>query len=299
MDVSIVIPNWNGVKKLKQNLPSVVKTRGVLEIVVVDDGSTDGSVEFIKKEYPNIKLIEKKENSGFSSTVNLGVKNSEGAFIFLLNSDAAPSVNCVEMAMDHFRENDIFSVGCNAGGSWSWALFKHGFFWHRQSKEKVAVVHQTLWASGGSGIFRKSIWEELGGFDELFDPFYEEDVDLGYRATKRGYRNLYEPKSMVEHYKQKGVIEENFSKEKVASVAQRNQLFFIWKNITDKNLILRHVFSLLYKLVVTPGYWKVFLPAVVKLPQVLKKRRIEKRSSKLTDREVLDRFDPVEYLQLS
>lgn len=290
MKVSIVIPNWNGLEKLKQNLPEVLKVRGVGEIIIVDDASSDKSVEFIKLNFPSIKLIERQKNGGFSSTVNLGVKNASFDLVFLLNSDASPGLDCLETAIPHFKDPKVFSVGCNAGGSWAWARFKDGFFWHQQSSDTSSGSHQTLWASGGSGIFRKSIWNELNGLDELFDPFYEEDVDLGYRATKRGYLNIYEPRSLVEHYIQKGVIEENFSKEKITKTAQRNQLFFIWKNITDKEFILDHILVLFKKLILSPGYWPVFLSALVKLPKVLKKRELEVKSAKLGDRELLALF---------
>lgn len=290
MRVSIVIPNWNGQEKLKKNLPKVLKTKGVSEVVVVDDASTDGSVELIEKEFPEIKLIKRPKNGGFSSTVNLGVKSAKGDLVFLLNSDAVPDVDCLKPILDHFKDPQVFSVGCNVGGTWVWGYFKDGFFWHGQSKENTKDAHQTLWASGGSGVFRKSIWDTLGGLDELFDPFYEEDVDLGYRATKRGYINVFEPNAKVEHYKEPGVIEENFSKSSVARVAQRNQLMFIWKNIHDSQMIRAHILKLIGMLLTKPGYWQVFLPAFGRLSQVLKKRSIEKNESKLSEKEVLAKY---------
>lgn len=288
--VSIVIPNWNGEEKLKKNLPKVLKTKDVLEIIVVDDASTDGSVDLIKKEFPEIKLIKRQKNGGFSSTVNLGARSAKGDLVFLLNSDAFPEEDCLKSALPHFKNSQVFSVGCNVGGNWAWGYFKDGFFWHYQSQEKALDTHQTLWASGGSGIFRKSIWEKLGGMDELFDPFYEEDVDLGYRSTKRGYINLFEPLSKVEHYKQTGVIEENFSKSTVAKVAQRNQLIFIWKNIHSQKLILEHILKLAGMLFTRLGYWQIFLPAFLRLPEVLKKRSIEKAGAKLSDEQVLAKY---------
>lgn len=290
MDVTIVIPNWNGEQKLKNNLPKVLKTKGVDEIIVVDDASTDGSIDLLEKEFPNIKLIKRQKNGGFSSTVNLGVKNAKGDLVFLLNSDAIPSEDCLKYVLPHFKDENIFSVGCNVGGTWVWGYFRDGFFWHKQASEKVVQSHQTLWASGGSGIFRRSVWNKLGGLDELFDPFYEEDLDLGYRATKRGYINIFEPKSKVEHYKDTGVIEENFSKSKVAKVAQRNQLLFIWKNIHDPKMIKEHILKLIGMLLTKPGYWQVFLPALKRLPHVLKKRSIETNEAKMTDYQVFQTY---------
>lgn len=290
MKVSIVIPNWNGEEKLKKNLPSVLKVKSVEEIIVVDDASSDNSVEILEREFPQVKLIKKNKNSGFSSTVNLGVKNSSCSLVFLLNSDALAKEDCVEKVLDHTKDPKVFSVGFNAGGSWAWGYFKDGYFWHGQARETPKEVHQTLWVSGGSGLFKKSIWDELGGLDELFDPFYEEDVDLGYRATKRGYTNLWAPNAKVEHYRQKGVIEENFPKSFVSRIAQRNQLIFIWKNITDSELIKQHIFTLVKMLVTHPKYWPIFLSALVRLPEILRKRRMEMKRNKYLDKEILSRF---------
>lgn len=305
MKISVIIPNWNGKEKLAQNLAKILKLKEVSEFIVSDDASTDESVDFIKKNFPDVKVIENKINKGFPSNVNIGVKASIGDLIFLLNTDAIPNEDCLEFVIPHFKDSKIFSVSCNTGGNWSWAKFEDGFFWHYQiEKSDNLQTHQTLWASGGSGIFRKRVWDELGGLDQLYNPFYEEDVDIGYRATKRGYINLWEPRAKVEHHKdlsltlpfanaerkEKGVIEENFSKEYIAKIAQRNQLRFIWKNITDKKLIAEHKKALVKMLLTQPKYWPVFFSALIKLPQVLTKRKIEKLERKLTDEEIFSKF---------
>ncbi len=297
MKVSLVIPNWNGAEKLKQNLPQVLKVKGVDEVIVVDDGSTDKSVEVLKSEFPMVHLVERKKNGGFSSAVNTGFRAARGDLVFLLNSDAVPEVDAVEKVLPYFKDEKVFSVGLNAGGTWSWAEFKDGYFWHHQAsgtKDETlhaSEVHQTLWASGGSAVFRKDIWDKLGGLDEIFNPFYEEDVDLGYRATKSGYENLWDPGAVVEHYKQKGVIEENFSKSFVSKIAQRNQLIFIWKNITDSDLIWSHIWALLKMLILHPKYWTVFVAAILRLPGILTKRAVIKKEFKMLDKDLLSKFD--------
>ncbi len=288
--VSIVIPNWNGEEKLKKNLPSVLKVRGVLEIIVSDDGSTDGSIELIEKEFPSIKLVKRKSQGGFATNVNYGVSKSKGDLIFLLNTDAVPEYGCVEKVTPYFKDIKVFSVGFSSGGTWAWGYFKGGFFWHNQAKTTPKKVHETLWVSGGSGVFRKSVWDELGGLDELMDPFYWEDVDIGYRARKRGYTNLWDPNAKVEHYKEPGVISENYTQGYVSRVAQRNQLFFIWKNMTDSGLTRQHVWSLVKMLVIHPKYWLVFLSAFIHLPAVMVKRQMEKKSSCVTDKEIIEKF---------
>jgi len=289
-NVAIIIPNWNGEEKLKKHLPDVIEVSQGAEIIVVDDGSTDESVEILKNKFPQVKLIEKRQNTGFSSTVNLGVEKTNAEFVVLLNSDASPQKDFLKYLLPHFKNPKVFSVGCFTGGSFAGASFKNGFFWHFQSEEKVNEAHQTLWVSGGSGMFRKKIWDELGGMDTLYDPFYEEDLDLGYRALKRGYINLFEPKAVVEHYREKGVIASNFSQSFINKIAQRNQLIFIWKNITSPKLIYAHKATLMKKLLTSPKYWAVFLAAFSKLEQIKAKREKEKRESKLTDEEILAIF---------
>lgn len=290
MTVSIVIPNWNGEEKLRKNLPKVLKTKGVLEVVVVDDASPDKSVAVLKSEFPRVRLIEKKVNTRFADTVNLGVIEAKGDLVLVLNNDAVTEEDTVIKALEHFYDEKVFSVSCNTGGSWSWARFKEGYFWHYMSNDSSKKPHQTLWSSGGGGIFRKDVWKELGGLDTVFAPFYEEDLDIGYRATKRGYINIFEPSSKVEHYKQIGVNTEYFKKEFVSKVAQRNQLIFIWKNIHDQSLIRQHILALVKKLVIHPKYWVIFMQAVVRLPKILKERELEKKRSMVTDREILEKF---------
>lgn len=294
MKVSIIIPNWNGEDKLKRNLPEVLKVDGADEVIVVDDASKDASIAVIEAQFPQVKLVKNSRNLGFSPAVNIGVKEAKGDLIFLLNNDAVPRKDCLKAILGHFQDSKVFSVGCNTGGSWSWAKFEKGFFWHYQSPSVQSLTleaHQTLWASGGSGVFRKSMWEDLGGFDEIYTPFYEEDVDLGYRATKRGYINLWEPKSLVEHYKEPGVISQHFSKSYISRIAQRNQLIFIWKNITSGRFLIHHKVTLLKMLFTHPKYWSVFLSAAVKLPKILKKRTIEQKKAKLSDEEILGKFN--------
>lgn len=292
MKVSVVIPNWNGRDKLMKNLAKVLVMKAIDEVVVSDDASTDDSVELVRKEYPEVKLVVRDTNGGFSSNVNFGVKNTTGDLVFLLNTDAVPDENCLESILPHFADRNVFSVGCNVGGSWSWARWQNGWVWHNQyGKNNEDLTHQTLWASGGSGVFRKEYWDELGGMDELMNPFYVEDVDLGYRATKRGYLNIFEPRAVVEHYKEKGVIEEHFSVDTVSKTAERNMLIFIWKNITDQGMLLSHIINLILRLILHPKFWVVFWEAIVLLPKIIVKRQIEQKNARLTDKEIFGKYD--------
>lgn len=294
--VSVVIPNWNGQDKLLENLPAVLALEDIFEVIVVDDHSSDESVSFLKKNYPSVKVIEKSINSGFAKSVNLGVSKALGDLVFLLNSDAKPSKDAAKVVVPHFKDPNVFSVGSNTGGNWSWIRFDKGYLWHYMQAfldNKKLTLHQTLWASGGSGMFRKSYWESLRGLDELFSPFYEEDTDLGYRATKRGFINLWDPNSKVDHPKDKGVIAQNFKQAFVKNIAQRNQLLFIWKNLTDQDLLGKHIVALLKNCLIHPTYLKTFFSALIRLPQIIKRRAMEASLASLSDKQILEKYTQI------
>jgi len=176
MKISIIIPNYNGEELLKKNLPKVLAASGNAEIVVVDDCSSDNSIEILK-EFP-VGVIRNEKNLGFSSTVNRGVKEAKGEVIILLNTDVAPQKDFIDFLTPHFNDEKVFAVGCmdksiegektilRGRGIGTW---KKGFLIH--SKGEVDKI-STLWVGGGSGAFRKSIWEKLGGFCPLYNPSF-------------------------------------------------------------------------------------------------------------------------------
>lgn len=287
MTVSIIIPNWNGKKLLEKNLPSVLAVKPE-ELIIVDDGSSDDSVSFLRQAYPQVKLVMHSKNLGFSSACNDGVAEARGDFIVLLNSDVVPDKDILKYVLLHFNDPEVFAVSFNEK-QWSWArlFWKSGYVEHEPG-QKTDKTHITAWASGGSSIFRKSIWQKLGGFDTLYNPFYWEDLDLSYRAWKRGFKILWEPKAIVQH-EHEAIIGTNFSKSFIRSIAERNKLIFIWKNITDIDLFISHKIHLLWRLR-SPLYLKIFLKACLKFPSILSKRSKEGREKKISDKEILSMF---------
>jgi len=291
---SIVIPNWNGKKLLKKNLPAVLKT-GADEVIVVDDGSTDGSKRYISELTKlringlKIRAIFNKKNLGFAASVNKGVRAAKGKIVVLLNNDVVPEKNFLKPLEEDFEDPKVFAVSLGEP-QWSWAKGKwvRGFIEHEPGK-KTKKPHISFWASGGSGAFRKDIWEKLGGMDELFYPFYWEDVDLSYRAWKRGYKIIWDPRVVVYH-KHEGTIG-RFSKKYVSLIAERNRLLFIWKNITSPKMILEHKFWLIKKLLTNFGYWQPFLMALLKFPFILKRWFKEVREVKIRDEKVFKQFN--------
>lgn len=246
MNISIVIPNRNGARLLAKNLPSVLIAAKGAEVIVVDDASTDSSVELVKNEFPSVRIVTKTRHEGFASTVNTGVRQARGDIAVLLNTDVRPQKDFLAPLLKHFDDPTVFAVGCmdksvengetilRGRGEAKW---EKGFFIHWRGEVNKAT---TAWVAGGSGAFRKSIWEKLGGMDTRFNPFYWEDIDLSYRAVKAGYRTLFEPASVVIHEHETGAIKREYTRWQVSVIAYRNQFLFIWKHIPGPNVLVAH-----------------------------------------------------------
>jgi len=244
LSVSIVIPNWNGIELLKKHLPTVIKNSDGARIIIVDDHSTDDSVSYLERNFSDILVVRKDRHEGFASTVNAGVQEANTDIVVLLNTDIEPEKGFLQPLLSHFSDPDVFAVGCMdksmengkvvlRGRGIGW--WEKGFYIHKRGEVDKT---DTAWVSGGSGAFRRSMWNELGGMDTFFNPFYWEDIDLSYRAVKKGYTILFEPKSIVQHYHEEGNIKKEFTKKEVDRIAFRNQFFFIWKHAPLFHLIL-------------------------------------------------------------
>lgn len=294
MKISIVIPNWNGRELLEKNLPEVIKAyenkeNRIKEIIIVDDASTDKSVELVKEKFPKVRLIKHKINRGFSATVNTGARSSKGDLIALLNTDVSPRKDFLEKIILHFKDKNVFGVSLHEEGyGWARGYFKEGFIVHEPGSESKKA-HTTFWVSGGSGVFKRSIWMKLKGLDEkLLSPFYWEDLDISYRALKRGYQLWWEPTARVVHEHE--AIMSRLPKKYVGGIRERNQLLVIWKNITSPNLFRKHIIGLFRRMARHPGYLRVVLAALPKMKVVLKARKKERKESKISDEAIFAKF---------
>lgn len=301
MNLSVVIPNYNGQNLLKKNLPKVLEAVGDAEIIVIDDASIDKSLGVLNSFNTKIKVIKNEKNLGFASTIDRGVKAARGDIVILLNSDVIPEKNFLEPLVSHFKNEKVFAVGCmdksiegdkivlRGRGIGEW---KRGFLAH--SRGEVDKMN-TLWVNGGSGAFRKNIWDKLGGFNELYNPFYYEDIDLSYRALKSGYEIFFEPKSVVIHEHEKGAIKSTYSNFKIKTIAYRNQFIFVWKNITDPSMKLTHLLWFPYHILSAilrgdTAFIKGVLSAFILLPKIIKYSNTEAKFFVLRDNQVLAPF---------
>lgn len=291
--VSVVIPNFNGEDLLKKNLPFVLtamknKSNCIVEIIVVDDGSWDKSVKLLADDFPAVRVIKHKINRGFSSSVNMGVRMAKGDLVVLLNTDVIPTENFLTTVFSHFDDKKIFAVSLHEKGfGYAKGRFEAGYI-QLGMGEETKTPHSSFYVSGGSGIFRRSIWMELGGLDEkLLSPFYWEDFDICYRAEKRGYINLWEPVGIVEHHHESTISK--LSKKYVQAVRERNQLLVIWKNIHSRSLIRNHILGVARRLLRHPGYIKVVFMALGRLKIALKERKKEIKLSIVSDEAIFMR----------
>jgi len=292
--VSVIIPTYNGRDLLEENLVSVIAAKvnpknAITEIIVVDDGSDDDTVSFLKKNFREVRLIKHKKNRRFAASINTGAKMAKGTHLALLNNDVAASNNFLVKPLSHFSDKSVFAVSLHEKGyGASFGKFVDGFIVHEGQKESAKVV-ETFWASGGSCILDRKVFLKIGAMDEdLLTPFYWEDIDLCYRAMKRGYKILWEPNSHVVHNHES--TNSKISKKYRIRIQERNQLLFIWKNLTSKVYIRKHITGLIKRIIKHPGYIIIFIMAVFKFPIVLKRRKREKKESKISDEAIFSSF---------
>lgn len=252
---SVVIPNWNGRDLLEKYLPSVVTAlsgSAQNEIIVVDNGSSDGSVQFVRERFPQVRVLALEKNLGFGGGSNAGFQAARNDIVVLLNSDIRVEPDFLEPLLDGFREEITFAVSCQiffsdpgkpreetglTEGWWSQGSLRVR---HRVEPE-IRQLYPCFYGGGGSCAFDRKKVLELGGFDELLRPFYLEDTDLGYLAWKRGWKVLYQPASVVYH-EHRGTIGKLFSDSYIQSVLKKNFLLFTWKNIHDGRWLSSHFF---------------------------------------------------------
>jgi GT2 family glycosyltransferase len=320
---SIVIPNWNGRDLLEKYIPSILeatKTNPANEIIVVDNASEDGSAEFLETAFPTVRVLKLDRNYGFGGGSNRGFAAAKNDIVVLLNSDMRVAPDFLPPLLDAFTDENVFAVSCQiffsdpaklreeTGLTQAW-WENGGLRVRHRIDENVTSAFPCFYGGGGSCAFDRHKFTELGGFDELFKPFYLEDTDLGYLAWKRGWKVFYEPRSVVWH-EHRGTIGKKFSQDYIQSILKKNFLLFCWKNIHEWPRLASHFFfafagawlSVLFgdsfERPNPLALWRAFL----QLPAALKSRARAQQLAAITDTEAfrrpmpgyfLDRFLPL------
>lgn len=285
--ISIVITSINGRHLLERHLPKVLKNSPPgSKIFVFDDAGTDDTPKFLQDKYPAIEFTRNPKNLGFTKNTNLAIKKADSEFVVLLNNDVSPKKDYLKNALRHFKDSQIFAVTfAEDAHSWPYVTWVDGKLSYFDAKEREHP-HLVAWASGGSCIIRKAIWDKLGGFNEIYSPGYWEDIDIGWRAYKQGFKIIWEPNAKVDH--QHETTFKTLKPSFVSNLKQRNELLFTWQNITDRDLALSHFKFLITYTASHGGYLKIILRALLFYPRLIKNRVRNRKTAILTDHQVLD-----------
>jgi len=308
---SIVILNWNGRDLLEQGLPSVieaVRSDGrAHEIIVVDNGSEDGSVEYVRHAFPDVRVLALPQNVGFVEGNNAGVLAAWHDIVILLNNDMVVDRGFIAPLVEGFRPR-TFAVSSQVflqdpaarreETGKTTAAFRLGRIDYAHVEPPAGTFarryYPTLWAGGGSSAFDRRKFLQLGGFDPLYSPMYVEDTDLSYRAWRIGWEVLFAPESVVYH-KHRASSNRRFGESGLAALIARNQLLFLWKNVRDWPLLASHVCFLpwnCYRLARDHGVavWRSFFGAAARLAQVEVSKFSQEVRGARTDSEIFDLF---------
>ncbi len=303
--ITVIILTWNGLELLKECLPKVLhnvaKWNIPHELMVVDNGSRDGTIEYLAKEHPEMPLLLLPKNLGFARANNLAVAQARFDTILFLNNDLYLADNFIEPFYMHLKQEKVFAVApkilrwdkVTIDDGLRYGQYGSGFFSAEleQDKMRFAKQHWVTFFCGACFLCKKDIFETLGGFDTLYTPYAWEDLDLAYRAWKRGYKVVYEPRAVAYH-KREATTRSAFSNVFFLSLMWRNKFIFMWKNITSVRMLANHLTWLPIKLLkfLGNGRWRYvigFLRAVPYVPAIVLKRSREKRYITLSDEEVL------------
>jgi GT2 family glycosyltransferase len=315
--VSIVIPSWNGRALLERFLPSVLvaavryaATGSPVEIIIVDDGSTDGTGEWVAEQARRsdvaLRCLPLATNRGFCEACNQGVNGATFPRVLLLNNDVEMHPDGIQPLSAAFdREDRLFAVHCrvvdfDSGhevGTGKMGSFARGFLRVHRSyvvREPRRGPLFSMFAGGGSAMVSRAAFLELGGFDPIFAPFYFEDVELSYRAWKRGWSVAYEPASEVRHRFSSTIGP--LAGRKVEAVSHRNRLMMHWIHLHDGRWLAAHVcwtivLALTGPITLRPRFFSALWQALRKLPIVRAKRRVERARALRSDRDVIGIFE--------
>jgi len=315
--VSVIILNWNGQKYLKDCLISLEsQSYKNFELILVDNGSKDESVFFVKQNFKNVIIIANKKNYGFAKGNNIGISSAKGSYIFLVNNDTRVEKNCIKNLMKIAEKKKtagmfapkilsfenpklIDSTGLN--------IYRDGLARGRGRLEIDAGQYndklEILIPSGCAALYRKKMLKEVGLFDEIFFA-YCEDTDLGLRGRLMGWKCLFVPSAVVYHHYSGSTGK--FSEIK-AFLAERNHFWVVFKNFPLSILILLPFYTLLRYLFIILGIIenkgpaakfkgskikliailiKAYASFAVKLPYIIRKRILIQKTKKISSKEI-------------
>lgn len=256
--ISVVIVNWNGLEWLKYSLPALVKqSYWPYEIIVVDNGSRDGSLAWLQESWPKVQLLSLPTNEGFSAANNRGMARAKGEWIATLNNDTIVHGRWLENLVRDAEEQSS-EVGMLASLIVYWDkpeivdaagfyVDRAGFAWNRGHglpAEQFSQPCEVFGAPASAAFYRREMLEQVGGFDESYFAYYE-DVDLAWRARRAGWTCHYCPQARVRHWH--SATAKRMLEQKVF-LQSRNRIWTIAKNYQRPELVRSLPLILFYDL---------------------------------------------------
>ncbi len=296
--ISIIIPVYKNKEEFLNNLQKNLKFLKNKEIIIVNDNPQESLKKDINLIDKKIFLIENKKNLGFAKSINLGVKKADNPYVILLNSDVVIKNINFEGLIKKFQTNSkLFAIAFAQIEKNEEIIGKNiiylqkGLIFHKKANNIKPGI--TAWAEGGAAIFDREKFLYLSGFDDLYSPFYWEDIDLSYRAWKSDFEIIFNPSIEVYHFH--GTTIKKYHQQKfIETTAFKHQFIFIFKNLDINHLF----FTLLWL-----PYWIVYfilkrkseflkglILSLFKIKTIIKKRGINKKQFKLKDNQVLKLF---------
>lgn len=308
-ECSFIIVSWNGKDLLAESLPPLIeevrRQGGNHEIIVVDNGSIDGTSDFVKQTFPEVVVVRSEQNLYFGGGNRLGTQAATRDILVLLNNDMIVEAGFLDPLLRAFSDPSVFGVASQvfmpAGkprqetGKTRADFNGSDLDWRHDAISTSDEANQyppVFWLHGGASAIdrRKYMW--LGGLDVLYDPFYVEDADLSYRAWKVGWRCLLAPQSHVLHKHRSST--QRFGEGFIRQIVRRNHYIFLWKNFGDIRILLGHFLHasrVRTRRAGVPGVGiqreiRAYLGALQRLAPILSRRMRSARSAERTDQEI-------------
>jgi GT2 family glycosyltransferase len=289
--ISLIIPNYNGIHLMERNIPSLIraaeKSGLPYEIVIADDASTEETAAWLAERFPEAALVRNRTNRGFAPTANLGIRAAKFDFLFLVNNDISLTPEYFLPQLRHFEDKTVFGVMGRIMDEDGKRIRDAAKFpelrWngiratlnYRLAEGEHPKVLQTFFLSGANALMDREKVLALGGFDESFAPFYNEDVELSLRAWRSGWKCLYEDSSVCFH-PVSATINTYHKRKKIRETALRNRIHMNLLHL-DGIFLLAYGFSLLFKfffswLLLDAGFYRAFIHNLRQRKEIAEKR---------------------------
>lgn len=301
---SVIIPNWNGKELLEACLNSLIKqTFKDFEIILVDNGSTDDSLEYVRNNFPMVRTIALSENSGFARAINEGVRISHADYVVFLNNDTIVDRNWLKSLIECANEHsEALSVNSKLLNFYTRNIFDgmgitvnevgqaRSIGWQEEDNGQYDKLQYIFGATGGASLFKRRDFINVGLFDEKYF-MYSEEVDFAFRAQFLGYKSIFCPQALVFH-KHKATakklpqhLEYWQFRNMTQTIIKDFPVSILFKKWRWLKIILVHLNTIFYQLR-NGFFWPPFLAdlwILFQLPRLLQERSKIQKSRKVSD----------------